>query len=163
MLLGLLRAGVWLAVSTGVLLAGFAAFATAALVPSVIARGELPGDLQQQALGAVYSALVTQALLPELLLTGVTWLGVARVIPALDRSRLALAIALFAVGALWFPAVGHYSFTAWSPTRPSDYAFTLLLVAGGVALALFLPRLASPALAPGSFTPGPKRGIVAAE
>ena len=163
MVLWLLRAGVWLAVSTGLLLAGFAVFAAAVLAPSVIARGELPGDIQQQALGAVYSALVTQALLPQLLLTGVTWLAVARVIPALDRSRLALASALFAVAALWFPLVGHYSFTAWSPTGPRDYAFTLLLVAGGAALALFLPRVVSPALRPGSFTAGPKRSIVAAE
>lgn len=163
MLLGLLRAVVWLALSTGLLLVGFAAFALVILAPSVIARGELPGDIQQQALGAVYSALVTQALLPQLLLTGVTWLAVARVIPALDRSRLVLAGALFAVAALWFPAVGHYWFTAWSPTGPRDYVLTLLLVAGGAALALFVPRIASPALAPGKFTAGSKRSIVAAK
>ncbi|HKC49146.1 MAG TPA: hypothetical protein VKF60_00015 [Myxococcota bacterium] len=156
----LLRALVWLGASAGLLLVGFALFGTAVLAPSVIARGELPGRIQREALGAVYSALALQALLPELVLTLATWLVVARLAPALDHSRRALALALAAVGALWFPAVGHYLFTAWSPTGPGAYLITLLLVAGGAALALWVPRLASPALAPGCFTATPKRGIV---
>lgn len=163
MLRELLRAGVWLVFSTGLLLAGFAAFGATALVPSVMARGTLPGDLQQQALGALYSALVTQALLPQLLLSGVTCLAVWRVIPALDASRLAHAAALSSAAALWFPVVGHYSFTAWSPTGPRDYLLTLLLVGGGAALALLVPRIVSPALGPGRFTRASKRGMVAAE
>jgi hypothetical protein len=142
------------------LLAGFALFATALLAPSVISRGELPGPVQRESLAAVYSALALQALLPEIALTLATWLGVARLAPAFDRSRRALPLGLLAVGALWFPVVGHYFFEAWSPTGPRDYAFTLLLVAGGAALALWVPRALSPALAPGCFTPTAKRGIV---
>jgi hypothetical protein len=156
----LLRALVWLGVSAGLLLVGFAVFATVLIAPSVIARGEMPGEIQSQALGAVYSALALQALLPELALTLATWLAVAQLLPELDRSRRALALALPAFGAVWFPVVGHYLFTAWSPTGPRDYVLTFLLVVGGASLALLVPRFASPALAPGSFTPTPKRGIV---
>jgi len=156
------RALLWLGLSAGLLLLGFALFGTAVLAPGVIARGELPGPVQREALGAVYSALALQALLPELALTFATWLVVARLAPALDRSRRALAIALAMVGALWFPAVGHYSFTAWSPTGPGAYLITLLLVAGGAALALWVPRMVSSALPPGCFSAAPKRGIVGA-
>lgn len=156
-----LRALVWLAASAGLLLAGFAAFAGALLAPSVIAGPELPGEVQRDALGALYSALAAQALLPELALVLVTWLVVARLAPALDRSRLTLALALPAIGALWFPAVGHYCFAMWSPTGPRDYVLTLLLVAGGASLALLIPRFVSAALAPGCFAATPKRGIVA--
>ena len=163
MLRWLLRAVVWLSVSLGLLLAGFALFATVILIPSLIQRGELPGEVQREALGAVYSALVTQALLPQLALTGVTWLALARLVPAFDRSRAALAVTLGAIAALWFPAVGRYWFTIWSPTSARDYAFTLLLVAGGAALALWLPRVVSPALAAGCFTTGAARSIVEGE
>jgi hypothetical protein len=159
-MLAVARALVWLGVSAGLLLVGFALFGSAALAPSVIPRGELPGPVQREALGAVYSTLAVQALLPELALTGVTWLVLARLVPRLERSRRALLLGLLAVGALWFPAVGHYSFTAWSPPGPLAYAVTLLLVAGGASLALWVPRVLSPALVPGCFTVGTKRGIV---
>ncbi len=159
-MLALLRALVWLGVSAGLLLVGFALSAVVLLAPSVIARGELPGQVEREALGAVYTALTLQALLPELALTLATWLVVARLAPRFDRSRRALALGLVAVGALWFPAVGHYSFTAWSPTGPRDYVLTQLLVAGGASLALWVPRLVSSVLAPGCFTAAPKRSIV---
>jgi hypothetical protein len=158
-----LRALVWLAFSAGLLLAGFAAFGTLMLVPSLLARGgELPGAVQRQALGLVFSAISTQALLPELGLTFATWLAVARLSPALERSGRWMAVALPAVAALWFPLVGAVLFTVWSPTGPGTYAATLVLVAGAASLALLLPRWVSRAFAPGCFAAPPRRGIVAA-
>jgi len=157
-----LRALVWLAASAGLLLAGFAVFGVALLAPSVIARGELPGDVQREALGAVFSGIATQALLPELALTAATWLVVARVAPRLERSGRALAVALPAVAALWFPIVGRYLFEMWRPAGPGTYAATLALVAGGASLALLLPRALSVALAPGCFAAPLRRGIVEA-
>jgi hypothetical protein len=160
-MLSVLRALVWLTVSAGLLLAGFAALAVSLVAVSVIERGgELPGLLQRQALGVVFSAIATQALLPELALTFASWLVVARVAPRLERSGRALAVALPVVGALWFPLVGQYLFTIWSPTQPRDYVATLGLVAGGASLALLLPRRLSSALAPGCFTAPPRRGMV---
>jgi len=155
-----LRALVWLVVAAGLLLAGFAVFGAAVLAPGVIQRGELPGPVQREALATVYSVLPMQALVPELALVFASWLVVARLAPALDRSRGTLALGLFAVGALWFPTVGHFSFKVWTPTKPADYVNTLLLVAGGAAGALWLARVVSPVLAPGCFTPRAKRGIV---
>jgi hypothetical protein len=159
-MLAALRALVWLGVSTGLLLAGYSALAGLLLLQALISRGEMPGDVQMTALGIVFSAVASESLLPELALTWVTWLALARLVPALERRKSLLALGLFGVGAAWFPVVGHWCFAMWTPTSPSDYAFTLLLVAGGAALALLLPRLVSPALSPGCFTPGPKRGIV---
>jgi len=155
-----LRALVWLVVAAGLLLAGFAVFGAAVLAPGVMARGELPGPVQREALATVYEVLSLQALVPELLLVFATWLVVARFAPALDRSRWALLLGLFGVGALWFPTVGHFSFEVWTPTKPADYVNTLLLVAGGAAGALWLARVVSPALAPGCFTSRAKSGMV---
>ncbi|MFI5315558.1 MAG: hypothetical protein ACHQ6T_07645 [Myxococcota bacterium] len=156
-----LRALVWLAVSSGILLAGFALLAAALLVPSVLAHGALPGPLQRDALGLVYSSIARQALLPELALTLVTWLALARIAPALERSWRFLALALPAVALLWFPFVGSHLFAIWSPGGARDYAATMVAVSGGAALALLLPRWLSSALAPGCFAAPPKRGIVA--
>jgi hypothetical protein len=162
-MLAFLRALVWLAVSAGVLLVGFAVVASALLAPSVIARGEFPGPVQREALGALYSALATKALLPELALTFSTWIFVAWLAPALDRARRIQAFGLFAVGALWFPALDRYLFSEiWSAGGLGNYLVTLFLVAGGAALALLIPRLVSPALAPGCFAAPPKRGMVEA-
>jgi len=155
------RALIWLAASAGLLLAGFAVFAALILVPSVISRGgELPGPVQRDALGLVYSAIATQALLPELLLAFASWLALARIVPALELSGRALAIALPLVAAAWFPLVGRYLFHIWAPGGLRDYAQTLLLVAGGASLALLVPRALSDALGPGSFAPQADHGIV---
>lgn len=159
----LVRALIWLSASAGLLLAGFAVFAAILLIPSVAARGELPGPLQRDALGLVYSTIATQALLPELALAFASWLALARVVPALELSGRALAIALPLVAAAWFPLVGHYWFHVWSPTGPRDYAMTLVLVAGGAALALLVPRALSAALRPGCFAPPGNRGIVSSD
>jgi hypothetical protein len=156
----LARALFWLAASAGLLLAGFALLAALLLIPSIASRGELPGDVQRQALGLVYSTIATQALLPELVLAFASWLVLARIVPALELSGRALAIALPLLAAAWFPLVGHYSFGIWSPSSPRDYAMTLLLVAGGAALALLVPRALSAALAPGCFAPQGNHGMV---
>jgi hypothetical protein len=156
----IVRALFWLAASAGLLLAGFAVFSALILIPSVLARGELPGDVQRDSLGLVYSAIALQALLPELLVAFVTWLALARIVPALEVSGRALAVALPLVAAAWFPAVGHYCFRVWTPNGARDYAFTLLLVAGGAALALLVPRALSAALPPGCFAPQGNQGIV---
>jgi hypothetical protein len=154
------RALVWLGTSAGLLLAGFAVFAGLVLIPSVASRGELPGQLQREALGLVFSTIAIQALLPELALAFATWLVLARAVPALELSGRAIAIGLPVVAAAWFPVVGHCWFHVWSPTSPRDYAMTLLLVGGGAALALLVPRALSAALAPGCFAPPGDRGIV---
>jgi len=154
---------VWLSASSGLLLAGFAAFGGLVLLPTLIARGDLPGSLQRDALGAVYFAIAAKALLPELGLSLASWLVLARVAPALERSGRALALALPLVAAAWFPFVARYLFDVWTPNGPRDYAVTLILVAGGAALALLAPRALSAHLAPGSFATPPKRGMVGSD
>jgi hypothetical protein len=155
-----LRALVWLAFSAGLLLAGFAVLSGALLAQALLVRGGVPGPVQREALGTVFSGLVTQALLPVLVLAFATWLPLARLAPRLERSRGPLLLGLFACAAAWFPLVGHYSFAMWTPRHAGDYAATLALIAGGAALALWLPRILSAALAPGCFTKTPERGIV---
>ena len=154
------RALVWLAFSAGLLLAGFSVLSGALLAQALLVRGGSPENVQYEALGALYSLVVTQALWPVLLLAFASWLVVARVAPRLERSRAGLALGLFVCGALWFPLIARLVFTMWTPRHARDYAFTVLLIAGGAALALWLPRVVSPALAPGCFTATPKRGIV---
>jgi len=83
----LARALFWLAASAGLLLAGFALLAALLLIPSIASRGELPGDVQRQALGLVYSTIATQALLPELVLAFASWLVLARIVRSPLRSR----------------------------------------------------------------------------
>ena len=154
------RALVWLCVSAGLLLAGFALFAAALLAPSVIANGNLPEHVQRQALGTVYTLLALQALLPELAITFVVWLALVGAFPGLDRSWRALLLGLPAIAAVGFPVVGHYLFVMWTPGGVRDYALTVLLIALGVSAALLLPRALSQALAPGCFTIHAKRGMV---
>jgi hypothetical protein len=159
-MLWLSRALVWLCVSAGLLLAGFAVFAAAILVPSIVANGSLPEHVQRQALGTVYSVIAVQALLPDLAITSLVWLSLVGAFPQLDRSWRTLALGLPAVAALGFPVVGHYLFTVWSPGGPRDYLFTVLLIALGVTAALLVPRVLSRELAPGCFTIRANSGMV---
>jgi hypothetical protein len=159
-MLWLSRALIWLCVSAGLLLAGFALFAGALLAPSIIANGALPEHVQRQALGTVYSLIALQALLPELAITLVVWLSLAGAFPRLDRSWRALLLGLPAIAALGFPVVGHYLFTIWSPGGARNYALTVALIALGVSAALLVPRALSHALAPGCFTIRSNRGMV---
>ncbi|HTO54198.1 MAG TPA: hypothetical protein VMR50_12480 [Myxococcota bacterium] len=159
-MLWLARALLWLVISAGLLLAGFTVLAAVLLVPGVIAHGGPPAQLQREALGTLYSGLVVQALLPELALSAVLWLIATGAFPILDRSWPALWGGTFVLAAAAFPPVGHYMFAMWQPTRPRDYAVTLLLLAGAATAALLIPRAISPVLGPGCFTNTAKRGIV---
>jgi hypothetical protein len=154
------RALIWLCVSAGLLLAGFAVFATALLAPGVIANGSFPEHAQRQVLGTAYTLIAVQALLPELAITSVVWLALVGAFPDLDRSWRALLLGLPAVAVLGFPVVGHYLFTIWTPGGVRDYALTVVLIALGVAAALLVPRALSHALAPGCFTIRSNSGIV---
>jgi hypothetical protein len=159
-MLWLSRALIWLCVSAGLLLAGFAVFAALLLAPGIIANGGLPEHTQRQALGLVYRVIAVQALLPELGITFVVWLSLVGAFPRLDRSWRALLLGLPAIAALGFPVVGHYLFTIWSPGGVRDYALTVALIALGVTGALLLPRALSQALAPGCFTIRSNSGMV---
>ena len=155
-----LRALLWLAASTGLLLVGFALFGLAVLVPTLIVRGALPSVRGWANLAELYQAIALQALLPELGFAFASWLPIAYLWPAPERSRLGLALGLAAVAALWFPLVGERFFTVWESTGPGAYAATWGLVAGGAAAALWLARVGLPALAPGCFAAGASRDIV---
>lgn len=154
-----LRALLWVVWSAGVLLAGFAVLGALVLIPGVIAKGS-PDQMQRMALGAVYSAIAVQALLPELAVTAAVWLALAGAFPALDRSWRSLLLGIPAVAAIAFPAIGKYSFTIWDAGNPQNYAATLVLLVLGVSAALLVPRALSHALAPGCFTMAPGRGMV---
>jgi hypothetical protein len=155
-----LRALLWLAASAGLLLVGFALLGGALVALSLIQRGTLPDPVGRDALGLVYQTIAVQALLPDLGFAFASWLAIAYFLPALERSRLGLALGLGAVAALWFPLVGERFFTVWQSTGPGTYAATLGLVAGGAAAALWLARVALPALSPGCFAAGASRDIV---
>jgi hypothetical protein len=155
-----LRALLWLAASAGLLLVGFALFGAAVLIPSLVARGALPSGRGWSNLGQFYEAIAVQALLPELGFALGSWLLLAWLWPRPERSRAGLALGLLAVAALWFPFVGEYFFTIWESTGPATYAATLLLVAGGAAAALWIARIALPALAPGCFAAQASRDTV---
>ena len=155
-----LRALLWLAASAGLLLAGFALLGGVLVAASLIQRGTFPDQVGRDALGLVYQTIAVQALLPELGFAFASWLPIAYLWPAPERSRLGLALGLAAVAALWFPFVGERFFTVWQSTGPGTYAATWGLVAGGAAAALWLARVGLPALAPGCFAAGPSRDIV---
>lgn len=87
-----------------------------------------------------YTAIVSQALLPHLLLSLLAWLAVARCFPSLERSWRALSAGITVTAAVCFPVIGSFSFTIWNPASARDYLATLLLVTGGTSAALVLPR-----------------------
>jgi hypothetical protein len=102
-----------------------------------------------------YAIVVSQALLPHLLLSLVAWLAVARRFPTLERSWRSLVVGTALMAAVCFPVIGSLSFTAWNPTSVRDYLATLLLMAGGTSAALLLPRWLFRSLEPGAFAPSP--------
>ncbi|HXK23696.1 MAG TPA: hypothetical protein VMS55_13575 [Myxococcota bacterium] len=155
-----LRALLWLAASGGLLLAGFALFGAVLLGLSLLQRGTAPGPVGWEALGLVYQTIAVQALLPELGFTLASWLALAFVWPAPERSLLGLGLGLAGVAALWFPLVGERFFTVWQSAGPATYAATAALVAGGAAAAAWLARVALPALPPGCFAARGSRDIV---
>jgi hypothetical protein len=148
---GLLRVLVWAVGSAVTLCIGFALVGLG-LIAIEMNRSEVSFDqLRLSVWRALYVAIVSQALLPHLLLSLLAWLGVARRFPSLERSWLALLPSLVLTAALCFPVIGWLTFTAWTPTSARDYVATLLLMAGGTAAALALPRRLLRFLAPGVF------------
>jgi len=145
-----LRVLAWAGASAALLAGGFYAVGAGLVAFASHRAATTPGDVQIQALHALYFAVLREALLPHWLLTLATWLVLARLVPRLEGGWRSLGPCLAAVAALWFPAVGFVLFTAWKPGRPLDVANTWLVMSGSVAAALLLPRLVLPPLAPGA-------------
>lgn len=148
------RSLAWLAASSALLLVGFLLLGGALVVPRMIQEGAHLGAMQLAVWRALVEYIVRQALFPHLLATFATWLLAVRVLPVLERSWRGVLAGLPIVSVLWFPLVGAFSFRMWNPTTVADYVYTLLLMSGGVTLALLLPRLAIRRLRPGSFAAG---------
>jgi hypothetical protein len=108
------------------------------------------GQVRIAVLWSFYAAIVSQALLPHLLLSLLVWLAVARCLPAVERSWRSLSTGIAVTAAVCFPVIGSFCFTAWTPTSARDYLATLLLMTGGTSVALLLPRRLLRSLAPGA-------------
>ena len=148
-----LRILAWAAAATLALCIGFALMGMG-LIALEATRSEV--SLDQLRLGvwrSLYAIIVSQALLPHLLLSLVAWLVIARRLPSLEQSWLSLLPGMTATAALCFPVIGSLSFTVWTPTSAGDYVATLLLMTGGASAALALPRRLFRFLAPGAFAP----------
>jgi hypothetical protein len=152
-LTGALRVLAWAAAAASLLCIGFALLGVG-LIALEAARSE--ASLDQVRLGvwwSLYRAVVSQALLPHLILSLGAWLLVARRFPALERSWPSLLTGMTVTAVGCFPLIGWLSFTAWTPTSARDYLATLALIAGGTTAALALPRWLFRWLAPGAFAP----------
>jgi hypothetical protein len=145
------RSLAWLGASSALLLAGFLLLGGALVVPRMIQEGAQLSGLQLAMWRALVEHIVLQALFPHLLATLASWLLAVRLVPVLERSWRGVLAGLPIVAVLWFPPVGEYSFRMWNPTSVADYVNTLLLMSGGVTLALLLPRRAIRRLRPGCF------------
>jgi hypothetical protein len=146
----LLRALAWAGVSASLLAGGFYAVG-AVLVAIGSHRAEASlGEVQIAGLHALFFAVLREALLPHWLLTLATWLVLARLLPRLEGAWRFLGPSLFAVAALWFPAVGFGLFSAWKPASTLDVANTWLLMTAAIGVSLLLPRVVLRSLAPGA-------------
>jgi hypothetical protein len=143
----------WLAASSALLVAGFLLLGVAAVASGTLRAGGELRAMQGLVWRILFERIVIEALLPQLLLTFVSWLALVRLFPGLDRTWWGLAGGLAAVAALWFPVVGAFSFESWTPTSWVDYANTWLLTSTGVTASLLLPRRVVRPLRPGAFAP----------
>jgi hypothetical protein len=144
----------WLAASSALLAAGFLLLGGGLVALQVIRAGAEPSSLHVALWRALAERIVLEALFPHLLATLASWLLVVRLAPALDRSWRGLLGGLPILAVLWFPPVGEFGFDVWTPTSAADYLHTLVLMSGGVSLALLLPRRVIPRLGPGRFARG---------
>jgi hypothetical protein len=143
-----LAALVWAVCLAALLAGGFAA-----LVAWIAWHaGASPGPVQLQAWIAIATRVLEQALLPLWAATLASWLALARGLPALDRGWRTLAPGVALLAALWFAPVGAFGFTMWTPRDAHDVIGTVALCAGGVSVALLLPRWLWRRLAPGAFS-----------
>ena len=118
------------------------------------ARSEASLDpLRRGVWGSLYTTVVSQALLPHLLVSAGVWLAIAWRFPSAERSWLSLLTGLTVTAAGCFPLIGSLSFTAWTPTSARDYVATLCLMTGGTTAALAFPRWLFRSLAPGALVP----------
>jgi hypothetical protein len=149
----------WLVASSVLLVGGFLGLAAGLVATGMIRAGDEASRLHAVVWRLLAERIVLEALLPHLLLTLAAWLLLARLAPSLERSWRGLLGGLPTLALLCFPPVGELSFQLWNPTSPADYVNTLLLMSGGVSLALLLPRRVIRPLRPGSFarSAGPAR------
>ena len=145
------RSLAWLAASSALLVGGFLLLGGGLVARAMIQADAEPGALQAVLWRALAERIVLEALLPHLLLTFAGWLLLVRLAPSLERSWRGLLGGLPLLAVLSFPVVGELSFRLWTPTSAADYANTLVLMSGGVSLALLLPRRVIRRLQPGSF------------
>jgi len=142
--IALLRVALWAGAALALLAGGLYAVGAAA----VLAQGAPVGNVQRAGLMALFTAILRQALVPQLGLTLATWLIAAQVVPALERGWKQVVPGTLVASALWFPLIGGYTFTIWEPANGMDVVNTALLLSGAVAAALPLPRLLVPPLRP---------------
>jgi hypothetical protein len=152
-----LRAFAWAGASAALLVGGFYAVGASLVAIAIQRAGSSPGAVQVAGLHVLFFAVLRQALLPHWLLTLLTWLVLARLVPRLEGAWRFLGPALAVVAALWFPVVGFLLFRAWRPRGPGDIANTWLLMTVAVAAALLLPRLLL-FLAPGALARPLRKG-----
>ena len=155
-----LRGTAWALASAALLAGGFYVVGAALVAIAVHRTGTSPGQVELHGLHLIFFAVLREALLPHWLLTLLTWLVLARLVPRLEGAWRFLGPSLAAVAALWFPAVGFLLFRAWKPTSAADVANTWLLMTASVALALLLPRLVLRPLAPGALARSVRRSTL---
>ncbi len=149
-----LRALAWPAIGGAALALGLALLGLGALALGSLRTGVWPTHLQRAAWGALFEAVLRQALLPHVLLTAAGWLALVRVAPRLDRSWRTLVPGLLALAGAAFPIVAR-GFSVWSPASAADVVSTALLLSASAAAALLLPRALVRALGPGAFARSP--------
>lgn len=140
----------WALAAAIALCIGFALLGGGRIALDAMRSGISPGRVRIGFLWSLYAAIVSQALLPHLLLSLLAWLALARSFPALERTWRSLSTGITVTAAVCFPVIGSFSFTAWTPTSARDYLATLLLMTGGTSAALLLPRRLLRPLAPGA-------------
>jgi len=155
-----LRGIAWALASAALLAGGFYVVGAALVAIAMLRTGTPPGQVELNGLNLIFFAVLREALLPHWLLTLLTWLVLARLVPRLEGAWRFLGPSLAAVAALWFPAVGFLLFRAWKPTSAADVANTWLLMTASVALALLLPRLVLRRLAPGALARSVRRSTL---
>jgi hypothetical protein len=152
-----LRAFAWAVASAALLVGGFYAVGASLVAVAIYRTGASPGAVQLAGLHALFFAVLRQALLPHWILTLLTWLVLACVVPRLETAWRFLGPALAIIAALWFPVVGFLLFRAWRPRGAGDIANTWLLMTAAVVGALLLPRLLR-FLAPGALARPLRKG-----
>jgi hypothetical protein len=148
----LVRAFGWALVSGALLLAGLFAFELLLASTLMLRSGSWGFSYRQWELTwLLFETFSSQLLIPHLLATWALWLGLARLVPALEGSWRWICAGTPLVAALSFPLIAEYSLAAWTPELGRGYLAALLLMSGVISGALLLTRGLVPALEPGAF------------